>query len=173
MEFYLSVASLIIAFATVVFTTYMLGRQVRQMEHERNALAILEAIDRLSSVEVARVFATLQGVNERYKTEADIKARFFGSADEEAIFAVTQFVETIATLARRDVLDPSLIVDSVGYMLRTRWASIAQFVELWRRYNDNPYIFENFEWLVRYSAWWKDTPRPKLPNYDPNQFVQK
>ena len=58
-------ASLIIAVATVVFTTLMLSRQVRQMEHERNALAIIEAIDRLSSPHMVQTFAQLRGVLEQ------------------------------------------------------------------------------------------------------------
>ena len=32
-------------------------------------------------------------------------------------------------------------------------------------------MFENFEWLARYSAWWKETPRPaRAPNYSATQF---
>src|ERR1700687_1502873 len=95
------IASLVIAFVTVVFTTYMLSRQVRQMEHERNALAILEAIDRLSSTEEVHVVAQLRGVERRYPTEKDIAERFLGSDDEHAFMMVGQFVETIACLARR------------------------------------------------------------------------
>jgi hypothetical protein len=166
------IASLIVAFATVVFTTYMLSRQVRQMEHERNALAILEAIDRLTSTEVVQVFAQLRGVEQRYPTDKDISERFFGSADEHALDMVGQFVETIACLARREVLDVTLLCDAVGFMLRSRWASIETFVTRWRRYNKNEFLFENFEWLARYSAWWRDIPRPKAPNYDPNQFAR-
>ena len=44
-------------------------------------------------------------------------------------------------------------------------------IERVRRVHDNPYIFENFEWLAMYSTWWKDTPRdPRDRNYDPDQF---
>ena len=167
------VASLIIAFATVVFTTYMLARQVRQMEHERNALAILDAIDRLTSTDVVDVFTQLRGVEERYLTDNDIKEKFFGSADERALAQVGQFVETIACLARREVLDVTLIVDAVGWTLRQRWATIKPFVMHWRKYNDNEFLFENFEWLSNYSNWWRETPRQKAPNYDPNQFAKR
>jgi hypothetical protein len=167
------IASLVIAFVTVVFTTYMLSRQVRQMEHERNALAILDAIDRLTSTEVVGVFTQLRGVDQRYPTDKAIAERFAGSNDERALSMVGQFVETIACLARREVLDVTLICDAVGYMLRDRWATIQPFVKHWRRYNNNEFLFENFEWLANYSAWWKDIPRPKQPNYDPNQFAAK
>jgi hypothetical protein len=165
------IGSLLIAFATVIFTTLMLARQVRQMEHERNALAILQAIDRLASAPMVHVFARLKDVGQRYPTDEAIRERYFGSDDEEALAMVGQFVETIACLARREVLDPSLIVDSVGLMLRTRWATIRDFVYHLRRYNDNPYMFENFEWLARYSVWWKDIPRPpRAINYSDAQF---
>jgi hypothetical protein len=170
---FIPIASLVIAFVTVVFTTFMLSRQVRQMEHERNALAILDAIDRLTSTEVVNVFAHLRGVEQRYPTDKAIAEHFAGSADERAMNMVGQFVETIACLARREVLDVTLICDAVGYMLRDRWATIEPFVMRWRRYNNNEFLFENFEWLAKYSAWWKDTPRPNAPNYNPNQFVAK
>ena len=165
------IGSLFIAFATVVFTTLMLSRQVRQMEHERNALAILQAIDRLSSAPIVHVFTRLRGVEVRYPDDEAIRQRYAGSEDEEDLAMVGQYVETIAALARREVLDASLIVDAVGLMLRTRWATIREFVYHLRRYNDNPYMFENFEWLARYSGWWKDTPRPaRAPNYKEDQF---
>jgi hypothetical protein len=166
-----TLGSLLIAFATVVFTTILLARQVRQMEHERNALAILQAIDRLTSPEIVHVFTQLRGVETRYPDDATLRQRFHGSKDDEALGMVGQYVETIACLARREVLDASLIVDAVGLMLRTRWATIRDFVYHLRRYNDNPYMFENFEWLARYSAWWKDVPRPaRAPNYMEGQF---
>jgi len=170
---FVPVASLVIAFATVLFTTYLLSRQVRQMEHERNALAILEAIDRLTSTEMVDVFTQLRGVDARYTTDKDIKEKFFGSQDERALAMVGQFVETIACLARREVLDATLICDAVGWTMRQRWATIMPFVEHWRRYNNNEFLFENFEWLAAYSNWWKDIPRPRTPNYDPNQFAAK
>ena len=142
------------------------------MDHERNALAILEAIDRLTDPEVISVFMRLRGVNERYPDDQAILQTYAASTDAQSLEVVGQYVETIACLARRGVLDPSLIVDAVGLMLRTRWAAIRPFVARLRVCYDNPYMFENFEWLVSYSAWWKDTPRPpKDPNYSPTQFA--
>jgi len=83
-----------------------------------------------------------------------------------------QFVETVACLARRRVLDPSLIVDAVGLVLRYRWNSIREFIDRRCKLENNEYILENFKWLAMYSAWWKDTPRPKgARNYDPQQFA--
>ncbi len=165
-----TLGSLLIAFATVVFTTIMLARQVRQMEHERNAIAILQAIDRLTSAPIVHVFTRLRGVELRYPSDEAIREHYPGSEDEESLSMVGQYVETIAALARREVLDASLIVDAVGLMLRTRWALIREFVYHLRRYNDNPYMFENFEWLARYSTWWKDEPRPRAANYSERQF---
>ena len=166
------IGSLLIAFATVVFTTLMLSRQVRQMEHERNALAILQAIDRLTSASIVHVFTRLRGVEIRYPDDEAIRDRYHGSEDEEAFAMVGQYVETIACLARREVLDATLIVDAVGLMLRTRWAVVRDFVYHLRAYYGNPYMFENFEWLARFSARWKDEPRPpRAPNYDDNQFA--
>jgi Domain of unknown function (DUF4760) len=169
-ELVIPLISTLVALAAVVFTTMMMAHQARQMEHERNALALIEAIDRISSPEVVTAFDVLRGVNDRYPTDADLREKFPGSADERSLFVVAQFIETVACLARREVLDASLIVDAVGLLLRTRWAMIQPFIERQRRLSGNPYIYENFDWLAKYSAWWKDEPRPKHPNYDPAQF---
>jgi hypothetical protein len=167
-----SVASVAVAVLALVFTTFMLARQVRQMEHERNALAILEAIERLTDHRVVATFDRLHTINQRYPTDDDIIERYHGSADERDILVVAQFVETVACLARRRVLDPSLLVDAVGLALRYRWNSIRDFIYRRRRIEGNDYILENFEWLAMYSAWWKDTPRPKRDrNYDSRQFA--
>lgn len=169
---WLPLVSVTISFATILVTALLLGRQVKQMEHERNALAILEAIDRLADPDVVEVFEQLDRVNERYDTDGDILKLYPSSKDAKSLAVVGQYVETVACLARRGVLDPSLLVDAVGLMLRTRWATIRPFVSRLRHCYDNAYMFENFEWLAAYSAWWKDTPRPaKDPNYSPNQFA--
>ena len=90
--------------------------------------------------------------------------------DERDFLAVAQFIETVACLARRKVL-ASLIVDAVGLPIRARWGSIKPFIDRRRRVENNEYILENFEWLAMYSAWWKDTPRPRFDrNYNPRQF---
>ena len=44
-----TLASVVVAFFALVFTSMLLARQARQMEHERNAVALLEAISRLTS----------------------------------------------------------------------------------------------------------------------------
>jgi hypothetical protein len=142
------------------------------MEHERNALAILEATERLSDPRVVATFERLHNVNDRYPKDEDIRQRYHGSADEHDFIVVAQFLETVGTLARRRVLDASLLVDAAGLDLRRRWSIVRPFIERRRRIEDNPFIFENFEWLAMYSAWWKDIPRPKRDrNYDPDQFA--
>ena len=167
-----SAASVAVAVLALVFTTFLLSRQVRQMEHERNAVAILEAIERLTDPRVVATFARLHDVNERYPTDDDIRNRYHGSTDEHDFLVVAQFLETVGTLARRRVLDPSLLADAAGLDLRRRWNIVRPFIERRRNIENNEYIFENFEWLAMYSAWWKDIPRPKRdPNYDPRQFA--
>jgi hypothetical protein len=164
-------ASLIAAFATILVTAFLMARQVKAMEHERHALALLDAIDRISSNEVIEAFSHLESINDRYPTDEDIHTRFRGSADERALLAVGQYIETVSTLARRGVLSPSLIVDSVGMLIRRRWKSIEPFMKRVRVVDNNPYMLENFEWLAKYSDWWKDIPRPRNdPNYWPDQF---
>lgn len=166
-----SAASIGVAVLALVFTTVMLARQVRQMEHERNAAAILEAIERLTDRRVVETLDRLRDVNSRYPGDDDILQRYHGSTDERDFLIVAQFIETVACLARRRVLDPSLLVDAIGLALRQRWSSIRTFVLRRRALEQNEYILENFEWLAMYSAWWKDTPRSRFDrNYDPRQF---
>ena len=170
MDAIIPIASVFIALATVTLSSILLSRQIKHMEHERNALAILAAIDRLSDEKMVRVFADLQGVESRYPTDEALAREYPHSEDEARLAAVGQYVETVACLARRGVIDPSLIVDAVGLMLRTRWKIIRAFVTHLRRYYGNEYMFENFEWLARYSEWWKETPRPAHRNYDPTRL---
>ncbi len=167
-----SLASVGVAVVALVFTSLLLARQVRQMEHERNALAILEAIERLTDPRVVETFDRLRNIDQRYPTDDDLVAKYPGSKDERDFLVVAQFIETVACLARRGVLDPSLLVDATGLALRQRWGSIRSFVIRRRALEKNEYILENFEWIAMYSAWWKDTPRPRLDrNYHPRQFA--
>ena len=166
-----TVASIVVSLLALGFSTLLLTRQNKQLEHERNVLAILDAIARLTDPAIVGAFAQLEGIAGRYPDDEAVRQHFVGSPDDQALVLVAQYVETVACLARRRVLDASLIVDAVGFMLRSRWNSILPFVERWRRVRDNEYLFENFEWLAMYSAWWKDIPRPpRDSNYDPRQF---
>jgi Domain of unknown function (DUF4760) len=164
-------ASIVVSLIALGLSTVLLTRQNKQLEHERNALAILDAIARLTDPAIVAAFAQLEEIGERYPDDESVRRSFIGSPDDRALVLVAQYVETVACLARRRVLDASLLVDAVGFMLRSRWNTILPFVERWRRVRDNEFLFENFEWLAMYSAWWKDTPRPPNdPNFDPRQF---
>ena len=164
-------SSVVVSLIALGLSSVLLTRQNKQLEHERNALAILEAIGRLTDPTIGSAFSQLEGIDERFPDDEAVRKDYSGSQDERALLLVAQYVETIACLARRRVLDASLLVDAVGYMLRTRWNTIRPFVERLRRVRGNPYLFENFEWIVMYSTWWKDTPRPPHdPNYDEKQF---
>src|SRR5215471_4561291 len=154
------IVSLVVASATVVVTAVLMQRQAREMAHERNALAILEAFDRLTSPALVVAFDTLATVKDRYSTDEEFAAHYPGSEDAHANALVGQMMETVATLARREVLDASLIVDAAGDMIRSWWRGIEPFVMIRRRVENNEFIYENFEWLAKYSAWWEDVPRP-------------
>jgi len=171
-EYAFAVASIVVSLIALGLTTVLLTRQNKQLEHERNVLAILDAIARLTDPAIVAAFAQLEGIGSRYPDDETVRRDFAGSPDDHALVLVAQYVETVACLARRRVLDASLLVDAVGYMLRSRWNAILPFVERWRRVRDNEYLFENFEWLAMYSTWWKDIPRsPHDSNYDPQQFA--
>ena len=165
-------ASVVVSLIALGLSTVLLTRQNKQLEHERNALAILDAIARLTDPAIVAAFGQLEGIGDRYPDDESVRRNFVGSPDDQALVLVAQYVETVACLARRRVLDASLLVDAVGFMLRSRWDTILPFVLRWRRVRANEYLFENFEWLAMYSAWWKETPRPPRDlNYDPKQFA--
>jgi hypothetical protein len=164
--------SIVVSLIALGLSSVLLTRQNKQLEHERNALAILDAIARLTDPAIVAAFAQLEGIDQRYLDDEALRSNFEGSSDDQALVLVAQYVETVACLARRRVLDASLLVDAVGFMLRSRWNTILPFVLRWRRVRENEYLFENFEWLAMYSTWWKDTPRPPNDlNYDPQQFA--
>lgn len=166
-----AIVSIVVSLIALGLSTVLLTRQNKQLEDERNALAILDAIGRLTDPAIIAAFAQLDGIAQRYPDDDAVSSDFEGSADDRSLLLVAQYVETVACLARRRVLDASLLVDAVGFMLRSRWNTILPFVERLRRVRGNEYLFENFEWLARYSTWWKDTPRPaRDANYDPAQF---
>ena len=163
--------SIAVSLVALGLSTFLLTRQNKQIEHERNALAILDAIGQLTDPQIVAAFAQLEGIGDRYPDDETVREAFENSPDDHALLIVAQYVETVATLARRRVIDASLIVDAVGFMLRSRWATILPFVERLRRVRGNPFLFENFEWLALYSVWWKDVPRPPGdPHYDVKQF---
>ncbi|HEX8806765.1 MAG TPA: hypothetical protein VF741_07435, partial [Candidatus Aquilonibacter sp.] len=76
LELAVSVISTTVAIFALIFTTLLLARQVRQMEHERNAMAIMTAIERLSEPEIVSVFRRLRDVDARYPSDADIADRY-------------------------------------------------------------------------------------------------
>ncbi len=165
-------ASVVVSLVALGLSSFLLTRQNKQIEHERNALAILDAIARLTDQKIVEAFAQLDGIGVRYADDETLRRDFDGSSDDRALVLVAQYVETVACLTRRRVLDASLLVDAVGFMLRSRWETIRPFVARLRRVRNNEFLFENFEWLVMYSSWWRDTPRPPNDrNYDPAQFA--
>jgi hypothetical protein len=170
-ELLLSALSVLVAVLALGATTTLLVRQNKQMEHERNAVAILEAISRLTDPLVIEAFDRLEGVDTRYETDEAILARFDDSGDDRALLLVAQYFATVATLARREVLDATLVVDAVGHMLRVRWDTIRLFILRLRRVRDEDSIFENFEWIAMYSLVWNKSARSGAgQNYDPRQF---
>lgn len=170
-EILLSSISVIVAVLALLVTSFLLSRQVRQMEHERNALAIMQAIERLTDDAVVEGFQRLRGMNERYPSDDTLLDEFRGSSDEHDLYTVVALMETVAALTRRGVVDPSLIVDAYGAGIRTHWLTIQPFMIRYRKALNNADICNNLEWLANYSAWWKELPRPAGDrNYDPRQF---
>ena len=171
LELTLSALSVFIAALALAFTTVLLVRQNKHLEHERNASALLEALSQLTDPAIVHAFEELEGIDRRYPDDETVRRSFDDSPDDRALLLVAQYVETVACLARRGVLDPSLLADAIGFSLRGYWETIRAFVERLRRVRGYPLILENFEWLAMYSVAYRQGPRPSGPNYDPNQFA--
>jgi hypothetical protein len=71
------------------------------MESERNAVAILEAVKRLSDPMFIDIFGRLADIDQRYPTADDIRQRYRGSQDERDVALVNSYIETVACLAAR------------------------------------------------------------------------
>lgn len=170
-ETILSAASVLVAVIALGISTLLLARQNKQLEHERNAGAVLAAAAQLAEPAIVQAFDDLEGIERRYPSDEEVRRSFDDSSDDRALTIVAQYVETVAALARRGVLDPSLLAESVGFLLIARWITIHRFVERLRRVRGNPRVLENFEWLAKYVVWWRDQPPPAEPNYAPDQFA--
>jgi hypothetical protein len=117
-------ASVVVSLPALGLSTVLLARQNKQLEHERNALSIIDAIGRLTDPAIVAAFADLESIDGRYADDESVRRNFEGSPDEHDLLLVAQYVETVACLARRRVLDASLLVDAVGFMLRSRCNTI-------------------------------------------------
>jgi len=167
-----SIASVGVAVVALFVSSLIMLRHASHMEAERNAMAMLEAVKRITDPVITDTFERLVGIETRYPTDEDVRTRYPDSQDQRDMQVVSAYIGAVGCLARRGVIDPSLLADAVGLGIRRRWAVIREFVLHARRANDNPYILEHFEWLAMYCAWWKDVPRPKNDrNFDPDQFA--
>ena len=111
-------SSVAVSLIALGLSTVLLTRQNKQIEHERNALAILDAIARLTDPAIVARSRSSKIIGARYPDDEPRAPRFRRLARRSRAVLVAQYVETVACLARRRVLDASLLVDAVGFMLR-------------------------------------------------------
>ena len=87
-EQYFAAASVVVSLIALGLSTVLLTRQNKQLEHERNALAILDAIGRLTDPAIVEAFAHLEGIEQRYPDDDAVRNRFDGSPEDRALVLV-------------------------------------------------------------------------------------
>ncbi len=66
--------SVAVSLIALGLSSVLLTRQNKQMEHERNALAILDAIARLTDPAIVNAFAQLEGIGARYPDDETVRS---------------------------------------------------------------------------------------------------
>ena len=66
-------ASVIVSLIALGLSSSLLTRQNKQLEHERNALAILDAIGRLTDSTIGLAFAQLEGIADRFPDDDSVR----------------------------------------------------------------------------------------------------
>jgi len=160
--------------ALVIAATVLIGyRQIRvagdQVEHLRKATQLdgtLKIFEGMNSPEfrAARIFVDVE-LADRMK-DPDFRKGVEGSwqrlnEQEHPELVVLRFFEMVGTYARNGLIDPTLVADFCGPTVREMWKKCEQagYFELKRV--DNPYSYENFEYLYdRAMIWFNNNDPP-------------
>ncbi len=161
------------ASAIVIAATVAVGyRQIRltgeQLEHLRRSTQLdgtMKAFANLETPEFrsARIFVenelAAQMQNERFREELLLPFQSLDESVHQEIL-VAQTFEKIGTYARHDLLDPTLMADYCGPLIREMWQQLERcgYFEIRRR--NNPYSLENFEFLYDKAMDWYDDDSP-------------
>jgi hypothetical protein len=159
--------------AVVIAATVAVGyRQIRlagdQLEHLRSATQLegtLKIFSELDAPEFrsARLFVERELaqrlLDPAFREEVLLGAQALDEAEHKELLITSTF-EKIGTYARHKLLDPILIADNCGPLIREMWEKLDEcgYFELRRR--NNPYSLENFEYLYDAAMEWFENDEP-------------
>jgi hypothetical protein len=159
--------------AVVILATVAVGyRQIRlagdQLAHLRSSTQLDGTMKIYAELETpefrsARLFVARdlesRMQDARFRDELLLSYRSLEEGEHKEI-VVTSMFEKIGTYARHGLLDTVLIADYCGPLIREMWQKFEScgYMELLRR--NNPYIFENFEFLYDAAMDWYDNDDP-------------
>lgn len=159
--------------ATVILATVAVGyRQIRlagdQLAHLRSSTQLDGTMKIFAELEApdfraARLFVEkeleIRMQDERFRGDLLLSHQALEEGEHKELL-VTRMFEKIGTYARHGLLDPVLIADYCGPLIRAMWKKLEScgFMELVRR--KNPYAYENFEFLYDAAMDWYDNDDP-------------
>ena len=158
----------------VIAATVLVGyRQIRlagdQLAHLRSSTQLAGTMEMFAQLEApgfraARLFVANE--LEAKMRDPEFRAELLRSADSldekvhKEIYVAGMF-EKIGTYARHGLLDPILIADYCGPLIREMWHKLEDAGYFALRRRNNPYSFENFEFLYDAAmAWYENSDPP-------------
>jgi hypothetical protein len=159
--------------AIVIAATVVVGyRQIRlagdQLAHLRSSTQLDGTMKVFAELETPRFRAARRFVENELATrieEAGFREELrlsFQALDEDVHkeILVAQTFEKIGTYARHGLLDTVLMADYCGPLIREMWQKLEScgYFEFCRR--NNPYSFENFEFLYDAAMVWYENDEP-------------
>lgn len=159
--------------AVVIAATVAVGyRQIRlardQLAHLRGSTQLdgtMKVLAELESPEfrAARLFVQLElaaRMQDASFRDELLRSRWDLAEDRHKELLVAGTFEKIGTYARHGLLDPVLMADYCGPLIRETWRKLEDcgFIELSRR--KSPYTYENFEFLYDAAMDWYDNEDP-------------
>jgi hypothetical protein len=160
--------SAIVIVATVVVGYRQVGVAADQLAHLRSSTQLEGTMKVFADLDgpefrAARLFVEHQLEQRmrepRFRDELQLGWQAVNEDDHPEIF-VAQMFERIGTYTRHGLLDPVLIADYCGPLIREMWQKLDScgYLEMHRR--QNPYFLENFEYLYDAAMDWYDNDDP-------------
>ena len=157
----------------IIAATVLVGyRQIRlagdQLAHLRSATQLegtMQAFAELDTAEfrAARLFVENELAARMEETAFGEELNLAFHALDENVhkeLLVTQLFEKIGTYARHQLLDPVLIADYCGPLIREMWQKLESVGYIAVRRRNNPYSLENFEFLYDAAMKWYENDDP-------------
>jgi len=163
-----SVASALVIVATVVVGYRQVAVAGDQLAHLRSATQIdgtMKAFAELETPEfaAARLFVVREFAERmtdpQFREELRLPFQALDEHEHKEITVAMTF-EKIGTYARHGLLDPVLLADYCGPLIREMWQKLDACDFFAMRRDENPYSLENFEFLYDAAMEWFENDDP-------------